>query len=214
MVDVAAPGPTEDQLRAIGQIAVAFGDLEDMVELGASVLAGVGDVDLGRLHVRGEPFEPQLDKLERLARYWSGSDRPLMKAFVAAARGAAKDRNRVLHRGWEAIYKTPPGGTAQGLDALVAAVASGPPVLVKSWFDKTGQVQAVNYTATELGTLARKIEGITQQGEQAIWETISALVHPSRGDRARLWSQRLQGWGRPGPRTDQESDPPTIPTES
>jgi hypothetical protein len=166
-----------------------------MVEFGLGLLVGIGDVQLGLVQIREDSFSRRLEKFERVLTHWLGGVRPEIEKFIIAARQAAIDRNRILHRGWESAALEP---TEQaGLDALVVEMGASPPVLLKTWLAKRGQLRAFEYSVAELDAIAEHIETATSIGEHVIWETMSSLVHPSSGDVARLWKERTGGGSRP-----------------
>jgi hypothetical protein len=110
--------------------------------------------------------------------------------FRQKAIAAAEVRNRLLHRGWEAA---PPRTRT----------------LTKNWLSKAGKPSSYSYTAKDLERVADSFHALVKRGEAVTWEVFSALRHPSRGNKAKLWAVALAAAGELSEELQQESDSST-----
>jgi hypothetical protein len=94
---------TDDQLRAIGWITVAFGQLEFSASLLLRVLINPTNQDIGRVVFERAPFGRVLEMIDKLCPY-TLADKPELyrqvKEWIPRAKGVAERRNEVLHALW------------------------------------------------------------------------------------------------------------------
>jgi hypothetical protein len=92
---------SDDHLRALGRIAVAWGFLERSVRTAAR---GPLNVDPERVEAAGYRIEPILDLLEQAARErLTAADRKELSEILEAIRELKRERNRVIHDYWWAV---------------------------------------------------------------------------------------------------------------
>jgi hypothetical protein len=101
---------SDDQLRAIGRLTVAFGQLELSASLLLTVLVNPDNQNIGRVAFADAPFKRVLDTIQRLSPYtlgWKPELQRRVKDWIDKARDVAWRRNEVLHAFW--VHDQPSG---------------------------------------------------------------------------------------------------------
>lgn len=93
-------GLDDEHTLVIGRIAVAFGNIEFLVDNMLLPLIGP-DGWAGRLVAGGESLNWQLQRIERLAPFRVDAETAVeVKEWLGVVRAASDKRNRVLHNAW------------------------------------------------------------------------------------------------------------------
>lgn len=161
---------SDDQLRALGRITVAYGG----VELTVSIVTGlfVQNFAVGRVLLADMGVDTMLGKLAALAREIHGDDGGLrddLLAFVGSARAAVERRNRVTHASW-----------GQSPDA-----SPGDPVSRSRYSAKKGELrfQSDIWTAADFDEIADALNEVTATGDQLVLRLIDAFPdHVTKAD--------------------------------
>jgi len=93
---------SDDHLRAIGRIVVAFNYLEERAEFTLQVLMGDTPVDVWQALTVGEPFDRLIFRIGMLTRLRLPYPDLLkeLEAWMREAKKVQDDRNRIVHTGW------------------------------------------------------------------------------------------------------------------
>lgn len=152
---------TNDQLRAIGRISVAYNTLEIATHLIASKLLN-RDLEIGLRALAGENLARMLDKVRYLSEYVARNDPELLariKGWADRAGSVRQRRNDVFHSSWTEDEETG--------EMVALRLTSREP--------KTAQTQP-----TDLDQLAEDIDSVWVEGAKLVG-AITGLYRQQQG---------------------------------
>jgi hypothetical protein len=151
---------TDDQLRAIGRIAVAFAAIEQIAYTLLDLFTGRDPRTPGAME-SGESFTPVLRKLRDATQAAAGEAlADEVGEWIDAAYRARDRRRRVMHWSWVSDNPWEPS-----------------PEIFKSWKER-GQWRSERFTAEKLDGIAEQIDAVHSSGQDLLSPLMAARAHP------------------------------------